>query len=356
MANSTHANPTPVQRRFGCYVLPGRIKDSRRGIAEAQDAEEVGLGTAWLSERFALKDAPSLCGAMAQATSHIGIGGTTYFHNRHPLTTVSFMSTMQAISGGRFSLIFARGHEWLHKAMGVPHTTFPVMRDMRDILLKLMSGETVRYNGPAGDYPELKVVDRYEGPCPPMILTAMGPKTLAFAGRHFDGVLLHPMITVDAVARSARIVKESAAAAGRDPDTVKVLANIIVAPDLPTDLEEALVGGRAVTYLHPKGYGETIVNINGWDTAGLEKLRALPIFAKLGREHADQSFTAADLAEASRALPQEWFAKAAAVGTAAECAAKLADFVAAGADEVVLHATPPSKMGNLIAELNKVIS
>ena len=43
------------------------------------------------------------------------------------------------------------------------------------------------------------------------MLTAIGPKALAFAGEHCDGVLLHPFLTPTGVARSAKIVRDAAA-------------------------------------------------------------------------------------------------------------------------------------------------
>src|SRR3546814_20056157 len=42
--------------KFGTYILPGRVNDPRRGIEEAQEAERIGLGAVWISERFALKE------------------------------------------------------------------------------------------------------------------------------------------------------------------------------------------------------------------------------------------------------------------------------------------------------------
>jgi probable F420-dependent oxidoreductase len=349
---STRPKQAEIEQRFGSYVLPGRITDPRRGIRETIDAENAGLGTAWLSERFALKDAPSLCGAMAQATTRIGIGGTTYFANRHPLTTASFMSTMQAISDNRFSLIFARGFkDIIESRWGMPWSSFALMTDTVQILRRLMAGETVRYSGPAGNYPEISLTDRHLGPCPPMIVTAMGPRMFAFAGAHFDGVLLHPLLTTDAVSRMAAMVREVARKAGRDPGSVRILANVIAAPDLAPADEEAIVGGRAVTYLH--GYGELLVNANGWDVSVLAKLRAHPTFSRLGGEVADLSFTRQQLVDASRVLPSSWLQSSCAIGSAARCAERLKEYIDAGADEIVLHGSAPSQMAAMVQALRR---
>ena len=84
----------------------------------------------------------------------------------------------------------------------------------------------------------------------PIIFTAIGPKSLEFAGTHCDGVLLHPFVSPQGVRNSARIVREAAEKAGRDPMAVRIYHNIIVAPDLPKDEEDAVVRGwmaRALT-------------------------------------------------------------------------------------------------------------
>jgi hypothetical protein len=57
------------------------------------------------------------------------------------------------------------------------------------------------------------------------------------------------------------------------------------------------------------------------------------------------------LVEVSRTLPRFWYEEGAAIGTAAQCAAKLCEFLDAGADELVLHGSAPRQMGPLTAEL-----
>ena len=56
---------------LGCYVLPGGVPDPRPGLQQARVAEDLGLGTAWISERYDTKDLPSLAGAIGQVTERI---------------------------------------------------------------------------------------------------------------------------------------------------------------------------------------------------------------------------------------------------------------------------------------------
>src|SRR3546814_8738804 len=108
---------------------------------------------------------------------------------------------------------------------------------------------------------------------PPVILGAVGPKTLALAGAHFDGVVLHPFRATEGVARSVRIVRDAARDAGRDPEAVAIYATVVTAPDsfLPKQREDILEA-RAVSYFMHREVGLPIVSMNGWDEAPMDRL------------------------------------------------------------------------------------
>lgn len=339
--------------KVGTYILPGRVRDPIRGLAEAREAERIGLGAVWISERYATKEPAVLGGAVSQLTDRVRITATMYVTVRNPVVTASVCNLMQALSGNRFTLLLARGVAWHLATLGSPPITFARLADFIRIARRLWAGETVRYEGILGSFPAMQLTDFHEGPPPPIVLTAIGPKALAFAGEHCDGVLLHPFLTTQGIVRSAKIVREAAARAGRDPKSVRIHHNIIVAPDLPEEEEAAVVGGRAITYFQVPEYGELIASINGWDPAPLALLRAHPRLAHLGGKTADQAFTRMELVDVSRTLPSFWYKEGAAVGTAAHCAARLCEFLEAGADELVLHGSAPKQMGPLTVELRK---
>jgi probable F420-dependent oxidoreductase len=337
--------------RLGIYVLPGRITDPARGITEAEEAERLGLGAIWLSERFALKEPAVLCGAIANATSRVRICGTMYAHVRHPVVSASVCNVLAAISHDRFALVLARSVKEHFAAMGLPPLTFDRLADFISIVRRLWAGEKVSYDGVLGRFPSLYLNDRYAGAPPPIVFTAIGPKALAFAGQYCDGVLLHPFLTPAAVARSAAVVHEAAEKAGRDPKAVKIHATVVTAPELSPQEEAAIVGGRAVTYFQNALIGGLLVNVNGWDPADLHKLHNHPMFSSPETKNADRAFTRDQLAEVSRQLPQWWLTEAAAVGGAGHCAARLQDYFAAGADDILLHGLSPFQLKPLLAAL-----
>jgi 5,10-methylenetetrahydromethanopterin reductase len=341
-----------VAARFLTYVLAGRVGDPTRALIEARDAAKVGLGGVWLSERYATKEPAVIGGALAIAEPSLDIGGTFYAHMRHPIVTASIANTMQALTGDRFTLVLARASEDFFKGFDVPLLTFERVRDTLRIMRRLWAGDSVDYSGVLGTFSRLRLADRYDGPAPPVIFTAMGPKALAFAGEHCDGVLLHPLLTADAVQRSAAAAREAAKIAGRDCGRFRVIANVIVAPDLPPEEEAAVLGGRAITYLQA-GLGDLIVDLNGWDAGVLGQIRNHPKLVHLKGAIASKTMTREDLADLSRLIPWAWLAQAAAAGSAADVAKRLCGYLQAGADEILLHGASPRAMAQLVIELRK---
>jgi len=182
-----------------------------------------------------------------------------------------------------------------------------------------------------------------------MILAAMGPKTLALAGTHFDGVVLHPFLTLEGVARSAAIVRRAAEEAGRDPASVRIYAEIVVAPDSTEQQILSAVKMRAITYFSVRDLGGQLVAMNGWDPAPMERLLGDPRYLNIEGQKGTHEELKARIAEAVSILPVEWIESGAAIGTAAQVAARLGEYRAAGADEIVLHGTTTERLGPLVA-------
>jgi len=344
------ASGTDLQR-LGAYVLPGRVPDPRPALGQARAAEHLGLGTVWLSERWGTKDLGVLAGALGGATDRVRIAsGITHFGIRHPLSLASMAMTAQAMTGGRFVLGVGRSVAATWRAVGLPAVTNAVLVDTADVVRRLCRGERVSYSGPAGNYPKMRLGDLPDAPVPPLVLAAIGPRSLALAGAHFDGVLLHPFLTPEAVKRSAETVRRAAEEAGRDPATVRVSATVVTAPDLTPREEAAVVTARALTYFQIPGFGENLATINGWDPAPLAALRAHPMFTGI-RGAADHHYTRDQLVDVARELiPADWLETSAAVGPAAHCAERVRSYLA-GADEIALHGSTPELLGPLVQHL-----
>jgi probable F420-dependent oxidoreductase len=340
----------------GTYILPGRVIDPLPGIAQAVAAEDVGLGSVWVAERWEKKEVAVTLGALTQRTSAVRlVAGMTHFGTRHPIVIAGMAATLQALSGDRFVLGFARSILALWKGLGIKPPTNESMGEYLNILRALWAGETVSYEGPAGHYPNMRMPETPRVP-PPVILAAVGPKTLAVAGAHFDGVVLHPFLTTDGVRRSIEIVHEAARNAGRNPQAVRVYAQVVVAPDATPEERAVAVDARAVTYFTLPELGRQIAAMNGWDAKPVETLLADPRLAGIEMQKHSHSEMRAILLQAASILPSEWIASGAALGSAAQCAARLREYRRAGAHELVLHGTTPDRLGGLANAYRALLS
>ncbi|AEG49565.1 putative F420-dependent oxidoreductase, MSMEG_2249 family [Sphingobium chlorophenolicum L-1] len=342
--------------QINCYILPGRIEDVREGLEQAAAAETLGLGGIFLSERWETKEIGSAMGALSQRTQRIKlVAGLTHFGTRHPLVLAGMASTMQSLSGNRFILGFGRSVPARFKRLGIPIVNNGGMADHVAILRKLWAGETVTYDGPAGQYPEMRLGRRCDNP-PPVILGAIGPKTLALGGAHFDGILLHPFLTPEGVARSIAIARKAAEEAGRDPDALLFYATVVAAVDGCTAQERAsIVESRIVSYLRHREIGTQILDMNGWDRAPMERLLARDL-NELDFMPKDALEAETILARAAEDLPPEWLSASAAIGGPDQCIARLHDYIDAGASQILLHGPTPRHQAAIIGGLNKAAS
>jgi 5,10-methylenetetrahydromethanopterin reductase len=174
-------------------------------------------------------------------------------------------------------------------------------------------------------------------------MAGIGPRTLDLAGRAFDGAILHPLLTPEAVDRASSIVRAAAERAGRDPHEVEIHATVITAPDRPFD---EVVGARGLGYLLVDGLGESIVAANEWDPSGLDRIREHPRIADL-EYHELKSVPTAELAQISTELPAGWLTEGTAAGSNAECATRIGRYLSSGATNVILHGLDSAAIGPL---------
>jgi alkanesulfonate monooxygenase SsuD/methylene tetrahydromethanopterin reductase-like flavin-dependent oxidoreductase (luciferase family) len=157
------------------------------------------------------------------------------------------------------------------------------------------------------------------------------------AGRAFDGVILHPFLTVDGVRDSVRRVREAAQRVGRDPSAVRCVATIVVAPDASAQDEALAVRARAAGYFSVSGLGDALVRANGWDEADLARYRGQRPLVELDGLPADKHLSRQQLIDLCDGMPATWIPSSSVTGDARTCAHRLREYLAAGADEIILH-------------------
>jgi probable F420-dependent oxidoreductase len=342
MTTTTTAHP-----ELGFYTLPGGAQNPRALIGECADAERIGLGAVFISERFNVKEAVTLSGAAGAVTSNLRIvTGATNHNTRHPIVTGSYATTMHRLTGGRFVLGLGRGIAPLFDAYGLPRITTQQLEEFAGLMRRLWHGDTiVGHDGAVGRYPVLRLDPTFDEDIP-LGLVAFGPNSLALGGRVFDHVILHTFFTDETLQRCVLTVKEAAERAGRDPDSVTVwscYATIGDHIDETTRLKKSV--GRLATYL--QAYGDLMVETNRWDPAVLARFRADDVVRSMGGA-IDVLATPAQLEHFATLLPAEWLAPAA-TGSAEQCAAAVRRQLDLGADAVIMHGATPAELEPIVA-------
>ncbi|HEY6130451.1 MAG TPA: TIGR03857 family LLM class F420-dependent oxidoreductase [Halioglobus sp.] len=326
---------------LGFYSLPGHTRTPADLLDEVRTAEALGIGSAWISERFDVKEVAALAGAAGAVTNRLFIGtGATNINTRHPLLSASMGTTLHRLTHGRFALGVARGVGIRNEMMmGMDKITNAHLRDFADLMRKLWRGERVSYDGVLGKFPYLHMSDWINDDIP-LLFVGFGEKSLAFAGSVFDGVVLHTFISDDALARSVKIVRDAAERAGRDPHAVKIWSVLAMAHEPDEEKYLRYLVARMATYLQAPNYGDLLVSLNGWDPAVLERYRNNETVRTMPGS-IDSVATIEQLQYIRTLIPESWLP--AAVGSAAQCAQRFNDQFAAGADGVIIHASKPSE-------------
>lgn len=337
---------------LSCYLLPGHTATPADAIEEAKQAEALGLGKVWLSERFDVKDAGVICSAALTVTKSIKVAtAATNIHTRHPMVLATMCSSLHYLSGGRFELGLARGVNIRNDLMGLKKVSNQQLVEGIDILRKLWAGEKIMgHNGTMGNLPYLSMGDWLDAKIP-IHFVGFGAKSLRFAGEHFDGAHLHTFISDQGLRRAKSLIQEGEAKAGREANSVKVWS--IIATSLNPSREDFLrkMVARMATYMQAPGYAEMLIDLNGWDMEVLEAFRANPIVSSMPGG-IDSVATLEQLEEISPLIPDEWLP--AATGSAEECAKAWQNQLDNGADGIVIHGSTPEEFAPIVKAYEKM--
>ncbi len=337
---------------LGFYGLPGHTRTPRDVIKQVVQAEELGIGNVMISERADYKEIAAICGACAAVTEKIFIGTSgTNLNTRHPMITASMGSTLSSLSEGRFALGLAKGSALRWKMLDLPHPTYEREVEFVALMRRLWRGETVtNYNSVLGSFTSLGLAP-YVNVDIPLLYVGFGPKSLEHAGQVYDGAHLHTFMSDQALSDAVASMRRGEANAGREVGKVRAWSVLATACDVSEEVYLKYIIARLATYLQFPGYGDMLVQINGWDPEILERFRTAPAVKAVGG-WIDSVATTAQLAEIEKLVPQEW--RPAAVGTAAQCAQRWVDQFKAGADGIIVHASTPEEFAPVLDEYRKI--
>jgi probable F420-dependent oxidoreductase len=192
-----------------------------RVVQLAQLAEAHGFSHVWTFDSHLLWEEPYVIhSAILAATKRVTVGPfVTNPATRDWTVTASVFATLNEMYGNRTICGIGRGDSAVRVTNGSP-VTMAELRESIHVIRELANSRSVQYKGATLRFPWSR------GSRLDLWVAAYGPMALKVAGEVGDGFILQ-LADVDIAAWMIRTVKDAAAAAGRDPES---LAFCVAAP------------------------------------------------------------------------------------------------------------------------------
>lgn len=219
-------------------------------VQRAQQYEAAGLsGMVVWDAQSSDGDCYVSLAAAAMATTSLKLGtGVTNPVTRHPAVTASAIASLQAISNGRAVLGIGRGDASLAHIGRAPASVESLSR-YTQLVQRYLRGESVAFEDLsdfATNAPNLSQLDlghapphsalEWLGNMPkvPVEVSATGPRMIADAAIHADGVMLSVGADLERLRWGIDLVRSTRAKAGLDPNGIPVGAwvNVVAHPDI----------------------------------------------------------------------------------------------------------------------------
>ncbi len=317
------------------------VVDIAEELELAAYMEAQGFSEIWQGDNRLARDCIVLMSAFLARTNRLRVGsGVLPIWTRNPAVIAASFSSLWELGGkvdGRGRVMLGLGAWWepIASRVGV-HMSKPLtaMRENIEVIRRLLAMETVTFHGEFVhlDNVSLDVVygDRSQRDIP-IYIGATGDKMLELAGEICDGVCLNYGVSVDYIRRAIGLVEKGAQKAGKTLKDLD-LPELIVVSLSDNDPQAAVHAGKklAAYYFATEPH---IMKASGVSEEIAEQARSMMGWPA----------TQADYERASAVIPEELVRNIMAVGTAAECRAKVSEYLEAGVTCPILYPL----MGNI---------
>jgi alkanesulfonate monooxygenase SsuD/methylene tetrahydromethanopterin reductase-like flavin-dependent oxidoreductase (luciferase family) len=263
--------------KLGVVFLPNWPPERLRSVAEA--ADQAGLEELWLWEDCFRESGIAAMAAALAWTDRVSVGvGLFPVPLRNVALTAMEVATLERLFPGRCRIGVGHGvQEWMGQVGVRAESPLTLLREYVNALRALLAGETVTVSG---RYVHLDDVGLRWPPSPtvPILVGAIGPKTLELSGAVADGTILTGGTTPDQL-RAARASIDVGRGARDDPHTVTVYVIAATGEDAEARLDREL----AVWSLEPSpdiavaGDAATIAAaVRRWAEAGADSVVLQP--------------------------------------------------------------------------------
>jgi 5,10-methylenetetrahydromethanopterin reductase len=327
------ASMTAADSVLGGVPMALYVQDAhpiREAMGFVRRAEELGFAAVWQADSRLVREATVPMAAFAATTGRIAVGsGVIDIWTRNPARLASLFSTLDDLAPGR--ILAGLGAWWdpLAAKVGVARSRpLGVMREVVESLRALLrcdgpvtyDGVYVHLDGVELDY----VHQERRAKRVPIYIGATGMRMMELAGEIADGAVLNYLVSPDYNRRALEALAAGADRRGR------TLADVdrpqLVVCSLDADRDAALDAARLLVtqYL---GQQPHIMAASGVPAELLDDI-AKVLSWPAGHD---------EVVAASKLVPDEVVQMLCAAGTADECRAKVAEYVAAGCTSPILY-------------------
>ncbi len=322
-----------MTNRMAIYMQD--VVDIREELELARYMEERGFSEIWQGDNRLARDCIVLMSAFLTHTKRLRVAsGVLPIWTRNPAVIAASFSTMWELGGkvdGRGRVMLGLGAWWepIASRVGVKMSKpLKAMRENIEAVRQLLTMETITYQGEFVNLENVSLDVVYGDTSPrdiPIYLGATGPKMLELAGEICDGVCLNYGVSVDYVKRAIALVEKGAQKAGKTIKDVD-LPELMVVSMSDEDPDAALHSGKklAAYYFATEPH---IMKASGVSEEIADKAKAL-----MGWPATEE-----DYERASAVIPEEIVRDIMAVGTAADCRAKVKEYIDAGVTCPILY-------------------
>src|SRR6476646_4127078 len=163
----------------------------------------------------------------------------------HPTLIAQEAAVLDELSGGRIRLGIGSGIAQRIARLGTRYRPLAALADAVQIVRGLLRHETVTYRGRAFSADGVALEFAAPRPDMPIHLAAMADRSLALCGRLADGLIVSNLCPPAYTARAVAIVRESAAAAGRESLDIVQYLHCAARPEMVGALDRLRRGERA---------------------------------------------------------------------------------------------------------------
>jgi probable F420-dependent oxidoreductase len=314
-----------------------------RTVELAKQAELAGFGYVWTFDSHLLWQEPYVIYSQILSATHRVIVGpmVTNPATRDWTVTASTFATLNEMFGNRTVCGIGRGDSAVRVINGKP-VTLSELREAIDVIRKLANGDAAQYKDSTLrlTWNPHSRLDIY--------VAAYGPKALALTGEVGDGFILQ-LADLAVAEWSIKAVRDAAAAAGRDPASVKicVAAPAYIGADIAHQREQCRWFGGMVG-----NHVADIVARYGADGGPVPQALTDYIAGRQGydyNEHGRVGNTHADF------VPDEIVDRFCVLGSVDEHIDKLRALKALGVDQFAVYLQHDAKEATLQAYADKII-